>query len=419
MNLCVFEDSLVRDSFPITYMRPVFEMRCGMLTLREKIEHRFSGNQIIYHVREYLQEVLVEQFPDALINQLPEEDTFFVNGRLLFNEFYELSEHTNHPVCYRRGNSIAAAFLPGEYIAEIGTHGDETHSLGLSAFDFEEAHEVDWRLLRYPWEFIKVNASEIEADIQRRNLSRTVDPDKFDHSHILNPDQVYIGENVVIKPSGVLDATSGPIIIDDNVDIGHNSTIIGPCYIGKGSQISAVANLKGKVSVGPVCKIGGEVGDTIIQGYSNKKHEGFLGGAYLGEWINLGASTNNSDLKNNYSPVSVPVNGELIDTGMQFYGCILGDHTKTAIGTKINTGSSYGIGCNIFGAGFPPKFIPSFSWGGSEKLVEYHLDQMMDTTKTVMGRRDISVTPAYESLLEHVFTLTARERENYLQTQSM
>lgn len=418
MNLCIFEDPLVRGAFPITYMRPVFEMRCGMLTLRQKIEHRFSGDQIIYYVRDYLKDVLAEQYPDALINQLPQEDTLFVNGRLLFNEFYEFAEHGDQSIRYRKNDTVVVAFLPGRDIGRVQEQG-EHHFLSFASVDFNETHEVDCRLFRYPWEFVKANASEIEADIPRRNLTRTVDPEKFDHSHILNPDQVYLGENVVIKPSGVLDATTGPIIIDDNVEIGHNSTILGPCYIGANSKISAVANIKGKVSMGPVCKVGGEVGETIIQGYSNKKHEGFLGGAYVGKWVNLGASTNNSDLKNNYAPVSVPVNGELIDTGMQFYGCILGDHTKTAIGTKINTGSSYGIGCNIFGAGFPPKFIPSFSWGESEKLVEYHLESMLETAAIVMGRRDIPMTRAYKSLLKQIFTLTDKERENYLQTQSM
>lgn len=418
MNLCLFEDHRVTDAYPLTYTRPVFDMRCGILTLREKIEHHLTGNQLIYYVREYLSAVVQDQYPGVLVNTLPDEDTLFLNGRVLFNEFYELDSTKDHSTVYYNGDTLVAAIVPGHDIPKVQTSGE----LGLLSFadvPFADTHHVDWKVLRYPWEFIQANPAEIEADIRRNGSLQCVDCSEYDHSHILNPQKIYLGENVTIKPSGVLDAGPGPIVIDDDVIIGHNSTIVGPCYIGRGSKISAVANIKGKVSIGPVCKIGGEVGDVIIQGYSNKKHEGFLGGAYLGEWVNLGASTNNSDLKNNYSMVSVPVNGELINTGMQFYGCILGDHTKTAIGTKINTGSSFGIGCNIFGAGFPPKFIPSFSWGGSEKLVEYNFARMLETAEKVMNRRNKELSGNYSTLLETIYTMTHRERENYLQTQSM
>ncbi|MCF7803803.1 MAG: hypothetical protein K9N46_00690 [Candidatus Marinimicrobia bacterium] len=409
MNLCLFEDRRVEDCSPITLTRPVFDMRCGISPLREKIEHRLSGEEIIYHVREYLKDVVREAYPDALVNQLPAEDTLFINGRVLFNEFYEIMEHENEPVLYEQDDQIFAAFVPARLISKVTVTGEEK-LLSFDNISFAETHSVRWKAFRYPWEFVHSNAAEIEADIHRKNLQKSVPTSDYPQAHFVNDAQIYIGTGVTIHPGVVLDATSGPIVLDEEVTIGNNASITGPCYIGKHSKISAVSNITGDVSIGPVCKIGGEVTESIIQGYSNKKHGGFLGGSFLGEWVNLGADTNNSDLKNNYSTVSVPVNGDLVDTGLQFFGCIIGDHSKTAIGTTINTGSSIGLGSNLFGTGFPPKFIPCFSWGGADSLVEHQFSKMVETAEMVMGRREVEMTAAYRTMLDVVFQRTAGHR---------
>jgi len=164
------------------------------------------------------------------------------------------------------------------------------------------------------------------------------------------------------------------------------------------------------VSVGKECKIGGEVEDSIVLPYSNKQHAGFIGHSYLGSWVNLGADTNCSDLKNNYSTIKVQLNGKAVDTETQFLGVMMGDHSKTAINTMFNTGTLVGFSCNVFGAGFPDKYIPSFSWGGSDGLSTYTLDKSISTAKVVMSRRDEKFLPANENLFEKIFNLTSKER---------
>jgi len=409
MNLCIFEDEFVVDTHPLTYTRPVFELTCGILRIREKIQHYYPGDQTIFYCREYLANVVQEQFPEILVNTLPEEDTLFINGRLLTDETCKVEHDNQEPVCYISNGKILAAFVPADNIRNVTL--SESQYLSFDAARFSEKHTVEWQLLRYPWEYVEEMSQEISKDIERLGIQTHFSPADFPGVHALGSEQIYVTGECQIKPGSVLDASSGPIVLDEDVVIGHNATVLGPCYIGAHSKISPGATLTGKNAFGPVCKIGGEVGETIILGYSNKKHDGYLGGAYLGEWINLGANTNNSDLKNNYSNVTIPINGIPVDTGLQFAGCVMGDHAKTAIGTTINTGSVIGVGCNVFGAGFPPKYLPSFSWGGGQnKLSEYRLDKMLSTAETVLQRRDVTMTPAYKDMLTTVFNLTRQDR---------
>ena len=220
----------------------------------------------------------------------------------------------------------------------------------------------------------------------------------------------FIGKNVEIKPGVVLDASTGPIFIEKNVTIFPNAVIQGPFYIGQSSKIKSSATIYPNVSIGNVCKVGGEVEDTIIHSYTNKQHSGFLGHSYLGSWINLGADTNNSDLQNNYGSIKVQINGRHIDSGKQFVGLMMGDHSKTAINTMFNTGTVVGFSSNVFGAGFPPKYIPSFGWGGSESMKEYKLVKALETAKAVFVRRNRNFSAEDENLFEYIFNLTKEDR---------
>jgi UDP-N-acetylglucosamine diphosphorylase/glucosamine-1-phosphate N-acetyltransferase len=181
-------------------------------------------------------------------------------------------------------------------------------------------------------------------------------------------------------------------------------------YIGEGSQIKSCARIYDNVCIGKVCKVGGEVEDSIILPFTNKQHSGFIGHAYLGSWVNIGADTNCSDLKNNYGSVKVYVNGEVVDSGSQFLGVIMGDHTKTAINTMFNTGTIVGFSCNIFGAGFPSKYIPSFSWGGADAVTTYDIQRSIETARRAMIRRDHVMTESDERLFKKIFDLTTKER---------
>ncbi|MDC0977756.1 hypothetical protein OAR19_00695, partial [bacterium] len=261
-------------------------------------------------------------------------------------------------------------------------------------------------VLNYFWDFININAKEITADISNKS-SLTNNLPSAKAAKIVKSKNVYIGKNVSIKPGVVLDADKGPILIDDNVEIFPNVTIIGPAYIGKDTIVKAGAKIYEGTSVGPCCKIGGELESTIFQGYSNKQHEGFLGHSYVGEWVNLGAGTENSDLKNNYSTIKVTINSKEIDSGFQFVGCCIGDHTKTGIKTTINTGSNFGVFCNVFGSGYQPKYLADFTWQDNENNGKNSkrciFDKAIKTAQEVMKRRGKSLTSAAKILYKNIY----------------
>ncbi|MBI2428770.1 MAG: transferase, partial [Ignavibacteriales bacterium] len=222
---------------------------------------------------------------------------------------------------------------------------------------------------------------------------------------------IFIDAGTVIKPGVVIDAEEGPVYIGKNVTIMPFSTIVGPAYIGDHSVVKVGAKIYHDTSIGPVCKVGGEIEASILHSYSNKQHDGFLGHSYLGAWVNCGAGTVTSDLKNNYGSVKVYVNGEPVDSGMQFVGVTIGDHSKTAINSTFNTGTVVGVSSNIFGTGFPPKYVPSFSWGAAgETFTTYNADKAINVARKVMIRRTIALTDSEEILFRTIFDLTSNER---------
>ena len=221
-------------------------------------------------------------------------------------------------------------------------------------------------------------------------------------AHVVNPGNIIAGTGCSIKPGVVLDASRGPIILGNNVEVMANAVVVGPCFIGDHSTIKIGAKIYEKTSIGAWCKVGGEVEGSIILGFSNKQHDGFLGHSYLGQWVNLGADTNTSDLKNNYGQVRVTFPWGQVNSGTMFLGSLIGDHSKAGINTMLNTGTVIGVGANVFGGGFPSKSIPSFAWGGSHGFVEYDRDKAIQTARTVMLRRKITMTDAEEALLRSI-----------------
>jgi UDP-N-acetylglucosamine diphosphorylase/glucosamine-1-phosphate N-acetyltransferase len=210
----------------------------------------------------------------------------------------------------------------------------------------------------------------------------------------------------------VLDAERGPISIGRNAMILPNAVIEGPAFIGAHTLVKAGAKIYENTSIGEWCKVGGEVEASIIHSHANKQHEGFVGHSYIGSWCNLGADTNTSDLKNNYGSVQVQINGKMVDSGLQFVGLMMADHAKSGINTMFNTGTVVGVASNVFGSGFPPKFIPSFSWGGAEGMTEYEREKALEVARRVMKRRDVEMTDADAALLRKIFDLTAHERRS-------
>lgn len=403
MKVCLFEDNLVENLHPLTYLRPVFELKTGILSLKEKIKRLMPDSEFIFWVRDYLKTNYAEKNQGTVINNLPEnESILFINGRLLANSdmiqnFFSLKEGE----CILNKNVVVAAKLN---TLKINKKDYLIFPNELSPIDYETT------IINYPWDLVNVNGKEIISDFNLIGYSgRKSNSSYYPGVSFINPGQIYIGENVSIKPGVVLDAEDGPVVIEDGTKILHNSVLQGPVFIGKNSSVKIGAKIYHNTSIGDVCKVGGEIEESIIHGYSNKQHDGFLGHAYLCEWNNLGADTNNSDLKNNYGNVSVIINGSPVDSGSQFVGLIMGDHSKTAINTQLNTGTVVGISSNIVGNGFPPKYIPSFSWGGFDKK-EYELNKAISVAEIVMGRRKIMMTDSEKNLFKYVFEKTAGER---------
>src|SRR5262249_9970281 len=254
------------------------------------------------------------------------------------------------------------------------------------------------------WDFVHQNGDAICDDF-RKGPPAGIDATALVYPgvHLLQDGAIRIGPGCRIKPGSVLDAEDGPIVLERDVEVQPGVVLRGPVFVGAGCVLKSGAKIHAGTSFGPVCKIGGEVEESIVQGWSNKQHEGFLGHAYLGEWVNLGADTNNSDLKNNYSSVRVWEGGGMVETGSMFMGLVAGDHVRSAIQASLNTGTVVGPCSQIFGAGFPPKFVPPFSWGGAAGLQAHRFEAALATARIVMQRRQVELTPAYEAALRRLF----------------
>lgn len=413
MQICIFEGIHYARLLPLVYTRPVYDLRVGITLLKEKVIRLFPEAKVTLHCRSYLAEVMKEKYPQYRINEIDEDEPcLFVNGRVLVEDDFLSQIDLSDPndVLYVNGEYIIAAKVSGSKLAEMKNCLNGLFT--FSDFDGLVKKRVDVKVINYMWDAIHYNASAIKQDFNFivKDKKEKILGKVYEGAHLVNKDQIFIDEGAVVKPGVVLDAEDGPIYIGKNAKIFPNAVIIGPCYVGDNSAIKAGAKIYEGTSIGEVCKIGGEVEECIIHSYSNKQHEGFLGHAYLGQWVNLGADTNNSDLKNNYGSVRVYINDELVDSGSMFVGLTMGDHSKSGINSMFNTGTVVGVGCNIYGAGLPPKYIPSFCWGGAEMMTTYDIEKSLEVARRVMARRKMNLSAAEEKLLRKVFDLTRDER---------
>jgi UDP-N-acetylglucosamine diphosphorylase/glucosamine-1-phosphate N-acetyltransferase len=405
----IFEDERVDNFNPLVYFRPVYELRCGVFTLREKAERAF-GVTFDLHARKFLEAVLREEFHGRMINEFAADEIVFVNGRAVFDE--QTAQEifgTEEETLFVADDVIVAAKLNKGNYEKVVEYG---HVLDFSSFaDKFPVKKIEAKVFNYVWDLIYANGEEIVKDSKYFEGQGEWIYENYRNVGYIGFEKIYVGKNVAIYPNVVIDASHGPVVIDDGVTVMSQSVIQGPAYIGKNSIVKIGAKIYHETTVGEVCKVGGEIENAIFQSYSNKQHDGFLGHAYLGRWVNLGAATNNSDLKNNYAKISVKHNGRVVDTGLQFLGLIMGDHSKTAIGTLFNTGTIVGVSSNIFGAGFQPRAIPSFAWGGSEFIKEYKLEKALEVAEIVMSRRNKKLTDAMKTLFSDVFKFTEHERK--------
>src|ERR1041385_1591120 len=412
MHVCIFEDTQFKNFLPLVYSRPVFDLRCGALSLREKIGAALPRTKFILYVRSELVDCVREELPEASVNIFPDGDLWLVNGRVLADEHLSklVRRHASGSKVFFSGEEVVAAFIDRSdrqhIIDQLDGRPVDTAMVGhLPSAPFECS------LVHYPWDMVHHTPEEIGKDVRRSHgLKKKTKATVVTGAHLINKKNIHLGSGTAIRPGAVLDAENGAVIIGKNVMVMPNSFIEGPAYIGDNSVIKAGAKIYHGTSIGKRCKVGGEVDAAIIQSYSNKQHDGFLGHSYVGSWVNIGADTNTSDLKNTYGSVKVPVNGELVDTNMQFVGLTMGDHSKTGINVMFDTGTNVGVFCNVFGSGLPPKFLPSFSWGRDNTYATYQLEKSLETARRVMARRDIQMSEAYERLLRNIFSATIEER---------
>lgn len=406
-TICIFEDPQYVKLLPLVYTRPVYDLRCGILTLREKIERAYPRANVALLCRPYLANVVKQQNPNVQVNTIHSPGCLLVNGRVLADgQFAKMIPLKGKDAMYVSGNTVVAVRM------RTGRHASMNHDFS-ETFDVEhfskiEKIQVDVKFIEYPWHLVGNNGEQIVADFKSlvKERGKRNEGKVYTGAYLLNKKNIVIEKGAIIKPGAVLDAENGPIYIGKGAKIFPNAVVEGPAFIGAGTLIKIGAKICENTSIGEMCKVGGEIEASIIHSHSNKQHDGFLGHSYLGMWCNLGADTNNSDLKNNYGKVKVYVNGEMVDSNSQFVGLTMGDHSKSGINTMFNTGTVVGVSSNVFGAGFPPKYIPSFAWGGAEGIVVYDIEKSLDVARRVMARRKVEMTKADETLLRRVFEMT-------------
>lgn len=408
-TICIFEDPQWVKLLPLVHTRPVYDLRCGILTLREKIQRAYPKAKIALLCRPHLADVVKQQNPNVQVNEVHASNCLLLNGRVIADsQLVKNIPLRGKDVVYLSGDTVVAVRLNAGKQGSLNRDFSEAFDMiGFAGF---EQIQVDVKFIRYPWNLVNNNGEQIVADFKSLVGKKKSKGKIYSGAYLLNKKQIFVDAGATVKPGVVLDAENGPIYIAKNAKIFPNAVIEGPAFIGAGTLIKTGAKIYENTSIGEMCKVGGEVEASIIHSYSNKQHDGFLGHSYLGSWCNLGAGTNNSDLKNSYGHVKVYVNGEMIDSGSQFVGLTMGDHSKSGINTMFNTGTVAGVSSNVFGAGFPPKFIPPFAWGGAEGLAMYDTEKSIDVARRVMARRKVEMTEADEKLLRKVYEMTRQER---------
>jgi UDP-N-acetylglucosamine diphosphorylase/glucosamine-1-phosphate N-acetyltransferase len=398
MQVVIYEDGREAQFGPLALLRPVFDLRCGALLLREKLELRRPSWRCALLPRAALTAAVAEQYPGRDVGTVGDEPTLLLSGRVVVDDALLSAVEQSEGDALLRADGVSVGAYVTRRVPELLAGGRTTPDLsGLAAAG------IECEAIAYPWELVAATGREIEKDaalLEGRGEQRgTVDQG----ARVLERSRVTLCAGSRIEPGVVLDAREGEIIVGRDAVVMPNAVVIGPAAVGDGTTIKAGARIYGGTSIGPRCKVGGEVEGSVIHSYSNKQHEGFLGHSYLGSWVNLGAATDVSDLKNNYGSVRVHIGGQEVDTGVTFVGATIGDHSKTAIGTKLNTGTVVGIFCNVFPGAFPSKSVPSFSWGTEDGFDVHDIDKALHTARRVMARRDVELTEAQEELIRRVF----------------
>jgi UDP-N-acetylglucosamine diphosphorylase/glucosamine-1-phosphate N-acetyltransferase len=408
MKLVVFEDDQSQRFLPLTWLRGVFELKSGATTLAGKIA-RAAGRPVdALLVRDYLAPTLAQRWSDAAINDLSAfrgEDVLFVNARVRASRW----QPPDRPVALWQGEQLAA------WRTTAAVTGVRDYATLVAAARQAERADFSGSWFDYIWNVMLANPEEIAADFAAAGQAG-VEGTLHETAVVFGPqDRLYVAKGAEIQPFVCIDTRGGPVTIEADCEVHPFTRIEGPCYVGPGTILLG-AKVREGCSIGPMCRVGGEVEESVIHGYSNKYHDGFLGHAYVGEWVNLGALTTNSDLKNDYSSVSVVTETTTLDTGSNKVGSFIGDHVKTSIGTLLNTGSVVGTMAVLVAQGAPlPKYIPPYTWFLNGTMTKgFGLNPLIATARAAMARRKVELTAGDEQLLRRVFELTAADRDKHV-----
>ncbi len=378
MNLIIYEEDW-HNFYPLTNLIPLSHLFIGIRTIGENNGRILKTKTVDYiYNRKFLKQ-----------KANPDSPTIYLSAQFLITKNFRLPK-------------MDCRLLAGDRtVGLIKYHPplpENLNEIFQAVKNVDKAIEIPGLILNHPWDFIRYNESILLLHLKNIRKKTKIPP----RAEIIGkPTDLYIAPGVRIHPYASFDLSRGPIFIDRDAEIGPFTSITGPCYIGQKTKIEH-ANIQ-KSTIGPVCRISGEVESCIFGGFSNKHHQGFIGHSYIGQWVNLGALTTNSDLKNNYSEVRVLIGEKIFNTGMVKLGCFIGDHTKLGIGTLLPTGGILGSFVNYFGGGTTPKFIPCFKWVNQRSIKDYELEKAVQTAKKVMARRNIKMKKSYENLIRNYY----------------
>jgi UDP-N-acetylglucosamine diphosphorylase/glucosamine-1-phosphate N-acetyltransferase len=390
MNVILFDNPAIRqDLLPFTFTRPVADIRVGILKLSEKWEKILQAKPS-FSTEAFLSAKFPVQYTD---------DNLWINGAVCPDAKLVASIHTLNPGdAIAKDNMILAVRTAEHEIPEI-----------IKGTTHEFIHPII--LIDQVWKIYQYNGAQIKVDFELITRGRKSAPIQDVHTRVYAPENIFLEEGAQVK-AALLNAENGPIYLGKDSFVQEGALIRGPFALCEGSHVNMSAKVRGDTTVGPFSKIGGEVSNSVIFGFSNKSHDGFLGNSVIGEWCNIGADTNTSNLKNNYENIKIwnYTKGAFKDTGLMFCGLMFGDHSKCGINTMFNSGTVVGVSASIFGAGYPRNFIPSFSWGGAAGFTTYLLHKALETAAKAMERRSLPMTDIDKEILSYLFKESAKYR---------
>ncbi len=396
MNYILFDDEAWNDLRPLTFTRPVAEIRVGILTIREKWEKHLNAS-FSFLTQEYL---------SAKYPKIIKDKNVLINGSILPNpDLISAIQNLKEGEYLSKKNVIVAAYFSA---ADVDLLQEEAISAKVK---IEYAKDIV--RVAMPYDIFSLNDLGLREDFEFLTKGRNSQAIS-DTVNVLGKENIFLEEGAEVE-FATLNASKGPIYIGKNAEIMEGCLVRGPLAMCESSVLNLGAKIYGATTLGPYCKCGGELNNVVLFGYSNKGHDGFLGNAVVGEWCNIGADTNNSNLKNNYSEVKLWTysSEKFAKTGLQFCGTIMGDHSKCGINTMLNTGTVIGVSANVFGAGFPRNFIPSFAMGGNHGFKEYRLEAAYEVADLVMQRRGKEFDEVEKNIMTNVFEMTKEYRKSF------